>query len=277
MQCAMNGTTITFRDVLQREFGSKRSRNANYSLRAFARDLQMPPSKLSEVLRGFSGLSAKSANKIAKKLQLSVTETKWFVLSVEAHHNRSKRERARFREELIKQSEGGNFSEIDLEKFKVISDWHHFAIMELTGAADFSSDPEKIARRLGLSIDEVRSAIARLIALDLLKYDQEGRLQQTLEDLRTTSDIPSREIRRHHSQILGLAEKALENVSMDQRDFSSMMLLISAEQMEEARSLIKEFRRNFDRIMKARSDEKNRLYSLSIQFIPLEKLDKKEN
>ena len=47
----------TYRDVLRAKLAQRCERNASYSLRAFARDLTLSPSYLSEVLNGKSFLS----------------------------------------------------------------------------------------------------------------------------------------------------------------------------------------------------------------------------
>ena len=60
---------MQYQDFLLEEFRARRTRNSNYSLRAFARDLDMPASKLSQNLRGLCGISVAKAEKIARKLQ----------------------------------------------------------------------------------------------------------------------------------------------------------------------------------------------------------------
>lgn len=57
---------LNYRFFLKRELNARKARNAAYSLRSFARDLEMPSSKLSEVLNSKCGLSQKSAEKLAR-------------------------------------------------------------------------------------------------------------------------------------------------------------------------------------------------------------------
>lgn len=56
------------RVILQQILTQRQHRNARYSLRAFARDLHVSPSFLSEVLNGKYGLSKHLANQIADRL-----------------------------------------------------------------------------------------------------------------------------------------------------------------------------------------------------------------
>ena len=61
-------TQLDYRLLLKSELASRTNQNPNYSLRAFARDLDLAPSRLSEVLNGKQGLSTQAAEKIAKTL-----------------------------------------------------------------------------------------------------------------------------------------------------------------------------------------------------------------
>jgi len=56
------------RVILQQTLFSKQQKNKRYSLRAFARDLKISPSFLSEVLNGKYGISKQLANQIADRL-----------------------------------------------------------------------------------------------------------------------------------------------------------------------------------------------------------------
>lgn len=81
---------LQYQDFLLEEFRSRRSRNPHYSLRAFARDLGMPASKLSQNLRGLCGISVAKAEKIAAKLQMRDDEKHLFLALVESQHARSR-------------------------------------------------------------------------------------------------------------------------------------------------------------------------------------------
>ena len=60
----------SYQDILKAELEKRQRANARYSLRAFARDLGVSPSNLSEILQRKAGLSRIKAQEIAKKLNL---------------------------------------------------------------------------------------------------------------------------------------------------------------------------------------------------------------
>ena len=72
-------------NLLKKELDSRKSRNPNYSLRSFARSLDVSPSRLSEILSG-QRMSLKMANKIATKLKLNEKTKAEFTESI--HHQK---------------------------------------------------------------------------------------------------------------------------------------------------------------------------------------------
>jgi uncharacterized protein (TIGR02147 family) len=136
-----------------------------------------------------------------------------------------------------------SFNEISLDTFKIISDWYHFAILELTEISGFKSNTTWIAQRLNISFKTAEEAIERLLDFGLLEKNQFGVLTQTHKSLATPSGIPSSEIKKHHRQILAKAEESLINDPVSERDFSTMTLAIPQSAYSEIQNEIKNFRR----------------------------------
>ncbi len=68
--------------ALKREFERRRKKNPQYSLRAYARSLELDPSALCRILAEKQPLSLKAAKRIQGKLNLSSDELHQFLLSV---------------------------------------------------------------------------------------------------------------------------------------------------------------------------------------------------
>ena len=250
------------------EYRRRVRRNPGYSLRAFARDIGMPASKLSEVLRGLRGISKKTAQTVSESIQLSPTDAAVFSNLVDLHQTRSRvaREKAEIN---LKKLTDGSYDEVSLERFKVISDWYHFAILELSEVEGFESDVGWIAGRLGIATALAKETVERLIEFNLLARSPAGTLTQTLKNLATPTGIPSRDIREHHSQLLMKAESALHDLGVEERDFSATTLAFDFSQIDEIKDEIKDLRRRIGTKIQTRS-RKNRAYCLTIQFFPLD-------
>lgn len=269
MQLSEYINKLNYRGILSAEYSRRSGRNTGYSLRAFARDIDLPASKISNLLKGHGGLSLASAKKVAKKLHFSDMESAVFITMVEAQHSRSEsgRQRALNYLEVLKAKQ--SFQSIELDKFRFISDWIHFCILELSTVKDFQSNLDWVSERLNVSKADISFAIDRLIRNGLLVRDKNGNLIQTQHDLVTPTDIPSVEIRRHHENILKKAISSLEQVSVSKRDFSTMTMAIDSNKIVEAKKALVEFQRKFCKNMQE-GDVKDRVYCLAMQFFPLD-------
>src|SRR4051812_19686100 len=105
-----------FRSFLQEEFSARARRNPRYSLRAFAKSLDIDPSELSKVMRGARTIGPRLIQTLGKNIGCSDVEILKF----------------RKRTSSVRASTGAAspsaYKEIPLENFKVISNWYHFAI-----------------------------------------------------------------------------------------------------------------------------------------------------
>ena len=63
-----------------------------------------------------------------------------------------------------------------MEQFRILSEWYHIPIMELTELDDFDFCPQTVAQRLGIpaTLAEV-PAIYRLERLGLIRIDDKGK------------------------------------------------------------------------------------------------------
>lgn len=82
-----------YRKIIFNEFLRRRGEDANYTQRKFAKDLELGPMQLSEILRKEKGLSKMNAYSVARKLGLSISDAKEFRFLVSAQSGRSKYER----------------------------------------------------------------------------------------------------------------------------------------------------------------------------------------
>ena len=254
-----------YQDFLLDEFRSRRSRNPHYSLRAYARDLGMPASKLSQNLRGLCGISVAKAETIALRLQMREDEKQLFLTLVESQHARSRVARQQAVVALA-QIRDENILELSLEKFSAVRDWYHMAILEMTDLRGFRSDLKWIAGKLFLPIDVVKEAVARLEALGLMKLEN-GEWKQTHRDLELPGGVPSRTIREHHKQILSKAIVAVDAVAADKREFSSHTFTVNRQDLPELKSAVRDFQRRISKL--SQTADKDAVYVLAVQLFPI--------
>jgi uncharacterized protein (TIGR02147 family) len=258
----------SYHDLLKEIFEQRKQFNVTYSLRAFARDLGIPAPRLSLVLNKKEGLSVQSAMSIALRLKLSEQKTKWFCNSVGALHARGIKERSDYQQKIQDyKQEAKVFSEIHLEYFKVIADWYHFAILELTYIDGFQNNSSWIAEMLGLQISEVEDALERMKNLDLI-VEKDGKLTDVFKFLATPNDVPSASLKKFNSQLMKKAMEALYNQDVLDREIASNIFSIRKDHMPKFKEKLRDFRRELEHEA-SQAKDKDAVYCLSMQFYEL--------
>lgn len=234
------------RETLKNELAARTAKNPKYSLRSFAAYLEVSPSFLSKILNGKRPVTPALSAKIAAKLGLPVPAA----------------------------DSSPEFRRVELDQFSFIADWYHYAILELVQLPSFHgrAPARAIASSLGISVDEAREAVERLIRLGFLERDSHGRLSNRSGNNTTIGpNIATPATRRQQMQILEKAIDALDSTPIEERSQTSVTLAIPREKLEEARKTIAQFRRKMVSLLQDPSTEPDSVYQLSISFYPLTK------
>lgn len=161
-----------------------------------------------------------------------------------------------------------DFHQMSRDSFAVISDWYHYAILELTHVSAFRSEPKWIAKSLGISVNEANAAIDRLIRLGMMKKNSDGRLKN-ISGNNTNIDHEMRDIAKRNlqKQILEQALRALEEVPLERRNQTSMTMAINSNRLPGAIEMTSKFRRKLSAFLE-QDDDRDEVYHLSISLFP---------
>ena len=242
------------REWLMREFGERRRKNAAYSLRAFAKLLRLPPSRLSELLSGKRALTRGMAERIAEHLKYSQELKDSFLEVVRDSRNGS-----------ACAASSSEYASITSDAFLVIADWYHFSLLSLMETTDYRDDPLWIAARLRIGTVEVEQALERLERLGLIQK-QGGRFVPTFKNLATSDGVRSTSIQRGHQQLLEKAQDSLVEVAVEHRDITATTLALDPSLIPAAKKRIKAFRRKLTRFLESKPGKE--VYVLGMQLFP---------
>lgn len=268
----------SFRDVLSAALEQRKRRNPRYSLRSFARDLEMSPARLSETLDPSrkQGLSAVSARKIAAALKLDTTQTEFFCDLVESEHGRSPAARKVAVRRLVAWRSATMFTQMQADAFAMIAEWHHLALVELTFLESFRADTTWIAAMLGISAEEASAAVERLLRVGALREDGERGLVAVSNRRQVDSPVPSSAVRSFHRSVLGKAQEALDGQSMSERTMRSVFMPVRPEQVAKVREMMRAFQNQvLDEATGAKGGA-TEVYCLAAQFFRLAPSGRKE-
>lgn len=225
---------------LELEFKKRKSKNSSYSLRSFAQSLGVNSGTLSQIFSNKRALSLENQNKIWARLgKAPVSE------------NSSKS------------------IQIDLETdtFQLISDWSHFAVLELFELGDFQPNTKWMGQKLGLSPFEVNLILERLHRVQLIEPKNKFYIV-TKKNLSTLGMSHTNiALQNLQKQILSQAIEAIDTVPPERRDQSTLTIAIPKKALPEIKKRVTEFRREMNSWL-TEMKSKDDVYQLTISLFP---------
>ena len=260
-------------EYLNYELKERQRKDVRFSIREWARQVGYAnPSYLSEVLRRRRKLTVDLAAKLAVNLGLEGKSYRYFELTVLLQKSLSEKEK-QFYSQLLRSLRPTNLQSINrisLESFNLVSDWYHWAILEMTNLADFSSSEKAIAERLATELEPraVRAAIERLIRTRFLVRDAAGGLHRA--DQKTNlldAKMAALAAREYQRQMAKQALLSLDTQEPGQIDFQGTTLAFRTEDMQKACAILREAHKKLLELSADRNGEE--VYQLNTQFFRL--------
>lgn len=259
---------ISYQSILKNEFLGRKRKNPAYSIRSFARDLDISQPFLTQILSRKRKLSDEMAVRLSTKLKINSAQKKLFVTLV--RHDLAQDPRS---QEILKDEITGllkkhpKFTLLSEDTFNIVADWYYFAILELTTLKAFRSDPQWISKKLNVPVNSIKTAIDRLVRVGLLDQDKKGILRKVEKDY-LFENVPSAAIRKHHHQTLDLAHAALDKQALQNREFFSISLPMNPKNILKAKQAIREFSERL--MVEMQEAEPQAVYKLAVQFFRLD-------
>lgn len=254
-----------FRGILHRELESRCRKNPRYSLRAFARSIGIGPAALSDMINCKRPISDKSVERIGLSLGIPIEELEKF------KKNKSKLSSRRM--------SSAKYETIDFDSFSIISDWYHYAILELMKIESFEPNLKWISKSLGITKSQASIAVQRLVRMGYISVESNGSWVDTSSGSSTNivkSALTTAAKKKLQRQILEQSAKALEEVQETFRNHTSMTLAMDPKDLPEAVAIIAEFRRSLTEYLESKKSPKQ-VYQLAISLFPISNQPKQEN
>lgn len=208
--------------ILSKEFETRKSKNKNYSLRAFARLLELDPSSLSKILKGQRIPSLKAATKISQKLALLPED---FQL---------------IQEWLEKNKSEGELIAIDLEKFRNEIDCYHLIMLEAFKLPVYANSVENLRYDMKIDGKLFYGILRDLEEMKFIAYEPVLDKVQVLQSQNIVlRNLPASEKNRALEKgMLQLALQAVDSVPCESRDHATVTLAIPASKVPYFRDMI---------------------------------------
>lgn len=240
------------RTAIQRTFIERCKKNPSYSLRAYSNYLEVDQSNLSKILRGQKGFSLDFAKSVSLKLGIKPSDLKAIF------------------------SEGTRampgFLAISDDELELISEWYHFAILELAKTEGFEYDERAIANRLMIHIEEVRAAVARLERLGFAQL-ADGRLK-VLTPNTTWSNTKETSVarRQYQRKLIEKSLDAIDHVPFERRYNGSHTVAINPDRLPEFKEKLETMREELAEFLQADGESNlTEVYQYTFALFPLTK------
>lgn len=246
---AMNSVQI----ILNQKFLELKSKNPRLSHRFFAQKIGLSSGALSEILKGKRTVSPKLATKIAARLNLDPVDTATFL-----------------GQGLVSGVETKDIEYLRLQddQFHLISDWQHFAILNLIKSEMCVHRPTWIAQQLNLPLKIAQDAIDRLLRLGMMVYEKK-KYRRTQTHLQTSDDILNLSIQKSNIQDLEMIQNHLSTMDVQERDLTSLTLLLDPQKMPQFKRWIRRAQDQF--ALKHETTQSTTAFRLTVALFPLRK------
>jgi uncharacterized protein (TIGR02147 family) len=267
---------LDYRDFLKDFYEEKKSEHSFFSYRLFGSKVGLDASYLAKVLIGQRHISNGSIGKITAFCGLREREADFFETLVHFVKARSHKESKLLFEKLLSQKSVGAKTLLP-HQYAFYQKWYHSALRSILEFYDFRGDYRALAQQLSppISAREAKESVRLLEKLGLIKKDETGRYRMTDAAITTGPQWHSLAIQAFQEETIRLSAESLARHPKNHRDVSTVTMNISAQNFEEIRERINEFRSSIIKFVNEQSSP-DRVVQLNIQLFPLTQIKERK-
>jgi uncharacterized protein (TIGR02147 family) len=256
-------------EFLRDSWNDKKRKNSQFTIRAWANQMDIKHhNTLHDMVKGKRKIPKATIPLFIKHLNLNVNEGLYFELMVDLSKAKSEDEKKMYFERMKTIAPKKNLKAKEIDSFWLLRDPMHFFINELAQQKNFRADPEWICSRLikSISRENVAEILQRLIDLDLLRLDVDGKVCRVNSYVRSKTDINDRALKEYHKNLMEHAKEAIESQDVMEREFRGLALNLNTELLPEAKEVIRDFVTQFSTRFDTPKAPNEQVYQLNIQF-----------
>lgn len=252
---------LHYRDYIVALIKEKKARNPAYSLRAYARDIDVAASLLSKIINGIDSVTTKTAEYLAVKMKLDDREKEYFIELVKAHRSddysviHKMREIEEFRSVKLNVEEAYQVPFDDFSIFLKVS-LHKKVEATLEWAQRLRRDPE-----------DLWQTCERLVAAGYIEGDRDSGWTTNITHV-LSDDKQMAANREYHRQYMMRQVDAFR-MPPTERVFYSTLRTVSPEDYDVFCETLRDYLNNV-RVSDALESPDDKIYLLGIQLFPFE-------
>jgi len=264
-------TIFEFKSIrlfLNAELTRRKKMNPQYSLRAFARDLKISYSRLSEILSHESTISVKTMNLIAEGVKLTDMEKLYLEQIVNYQTARSAKDKKQALKKMKSFAPDRNFKVYKSNYEILLGHWYMFPLLEMITSPS-SPSRSVISKKLKISEVSIDDAVKVLEKNGIIILNSNtGKYKKSKDLIKVESKIPSRLIREFHKNYLQKASRAIDQQPIEKRKFLTAVLRVNEENLLEIKNEIENFHQKLIKKY-TKQPQADSIYSFQQQFFAI--------
>ncbi|HEX4925266.1 MAG TPA: TIGR02147 family protein [Bdellovibrionales bacterium] len=267
-----------YRAYLKDHFNFRKSRERDFSTRAFAKSVGLTPPYFTMVLNGRRSLSSTTIEKILPALELTPAEQSYFKLLCVIADSSSQEERVQALNKLQNFSTYRKNNPEEFEVYRYLTKWFYVAIKELAATKEFKPDPAWIQNQLAYKVApaEIRRALEFLEEQKFIKVKPDGSAEVVRKTLSCKDGVFQLALREFHQQMLRLAGEAMTSVHHSRRSILGETLCVSERDFEKIHEILERSARELIALEKTAAGP-DAVYHVTLAAFPLTKTRRTEN
>lgn len=258
-----------YREFLRDSLEWGRAAKPWFSLRSLGQRLELDAGNLLKVTQKERHLPERCLDALAQELELNEREGEYLRRLVEFGKAKGS-ESVRKAYERLLDLQCARPEVLGKAQYEFYKDWRNTAVLALLHLEGAKTTDEELANLLEprAGAEDVRRILTLLGRLGLARKGRNGRWVARRSLVTTGEKWKDLSIRAFQRDTIRLAERALERISPEQRDISTLTVAMSGPDLEKVRELAREFRRNV-LALAAESNGPDRVWQVNLQVFPL--------
>ncbi len=269
---------LDYKNYLATLFALLKKHTEGYSYMKFAEDLGFSATNvLSHIIQGRRPLTTKSAEVIARSLNLRGVERLYFFTLVDYINAKVPDDKDGHFKKICDLKKEVLAAPIEKEALSYFSEWYHPVIGEMTRLPTFESDPHWIAKNLVAPIRpaQVEKSLDLLENLGIIAFDEgQNRHIRCDRNIATGHEAQEMAVASFHQEMINIGRQSISKVEQEHRDVSAVTVCISKDGIKKIKAMIHEFQLLL-LAEEERCQEAEQVYQVNIQFFPLTKIKKR--
>lgn len=260
-----------YRFFLKDYFQVQKELKESFSHRYFARRAGFSSSGFfHHVIEGKRGLTEKSMEKMIKGLSLRGRKATFFKNLVLFNQAKELEEREKYFKVLDRIRKTSYIYKVQKKQYNFYEEWYHPVIRELVLSNHWNGNYGALGALVvpSISAEKAKNSVELLESIGLIKKRKDGKYIQ-VQDAVTASDVPVVVTRKMRKDYLHLAEKAMEQLPLNERLISGVTVSMSKERFKKIINKLDEVRQIILADALEEDFEKQSVYQINFQAFPL--------